>query len=194
MKICTRCQEQKDISDFRADTRYNDGRFPYCRECKQKANRDSYAKHATDAKATVEKWRNQNRDKVRAINRASAKKNRASNRKKEHIRLQTDVQYRLAKTLRSRLGKLIKGQCKTASAVRDLGCSIPELILYIESKFNPGMTWDNWSFTGWHIDHIMPLCSFDLTDREQLLRAIHYTNLQPLWALENLAKNGRYPN
>jgi len=53
------------------------------------------------------------------------------------------------------------------------------------------MTWDNWTLDGWHIDHIKPLASFDLTDRKQLLEACHYTNLQPLWAKDNLTKNDK---
>jgi desulfoferrodoxin (superoxide reductase-like protein) len=53
------------------------------------------------------------------------------------------------------------------------------------------MTWDNWTTDGWHIDHIKPLASFDLTDRKQLLEACHYTNLQPLWAKDNLIKSDK---
>ena len=53
------------------------------------------------------------------------------------------------------------------------------------------MTWDNWSLVGWHIDHEIPLYAFDLTDREQLLRACHYTNLQPMWAIDNLEKSNK---
>ena len=53
------------------------------------------------------------------------------------------------------------------------------------------MTWDNYGRYGWHIDHIKPLCRFDLTDGKQLLEAVHYTNLQPLWASDNYAKGGR---
>jgi hypothetical protein len=60
----------------------------------------------------------------------------------------------------------LKNNSKRGSAVKDLGCSIEELKIYLESKFLPGMSWDNWSPDGWHIDHIKPLSKFDLTDRE----------------------------
>jgi len=93
--------------------------------------------------------------------------------------------------LRSRLYKALQGNFKNGSAVTDLGCSIDELKMHLESKFQYGMNWDNWSFEGWHIDHIVPLASFDLTDRKQLLLACHYTNLQPLWAIDNLSKGDR---
>ena len=74
-----------------------------------------------------------------------------------------------------------------------MGCSISELKDYLESKFQVGMTWENHSQTGWHIDHIKPLSHFDLSDRDQFLQACHYTNLQPLWAKDNLSKSDNYP-
>jgi len=83
---------------------------------------------------------------------------------------------------------------KVGSAVRDLGCTVPELRTWLEARFYPhpetgaAMTWENWSPTGWHIDHKRPLISFILTDRGQFLQAGHYTNLQPLWAVEHKAK------
>ena len=100
----------------------------------------------------------------------------------------TDINFKLSCDLRSRLIRTIKNNQKAGSAVRDLGCSIPELKTYLESKFQEGMSWKNWSHTGWHIDHIIPLDSFDLTNREEFLKACHYTNLQPLWAKENIKK------
>jgi len=69
---------------------------------------------------------------------------------------------------------------------------VPELMAYLEALFTPGMTWDNRGLYGWHIDHIKPLASFDLTDREQFLQACHYTNLQPLWWQDNLKKGSSH--
>ncbi len=72
------------------------------------------------------------------------------------------------------------------------GCSVGFLKEYLEKQFSPGMSWNNWSRDGWHIDHIRPLKSFDLTDREQVKQACHYTNLRPAWAKDNLSKGARY--
>jgi len=102
-----------------------------------------------------------------------------------------DPNYRIAKRLRNRLNTAVKTGQKSGSAVRELGCSIDQFKLYIESLFKPGMSWDNWAHDTWHLDHIIPLSHFDLTDREQFLRAINYTNYQPLWATDNFAKGAK---
>jgi hypothetical protein len=84
--------------------------------------------------------------------------------------------------------------CTKCSIVKENSCFFKksESRDGLESKFQEGMTWDNWSRTGWHIDHILPLDNFDLADPEQLRRACHYTNLQPLWAKDNLSKGSKY--
>jgi len=107
--------------------------------------------------------------------------------------MDTDIDYRLRQNLRKRLCKAIKINQKAGSAVRDLACSIEELKRYLESQFQEGMTWENWGRGKdcWHIDHIKPLASFDLTEEEQFKKACHYSNLQPLWEEDNLEKSNR---
>jgi hypothetical protein len=102
--------------------------------------------------------------------------------------------YRLRTALRTRLYLAIKGGYRNGSAVRDLGCSIEQFKQHIEAQFMPGMSWGNWGREQgcWHIDHRRPLASFDLTDRQQFVAASHYSNLQPLWALENLSKGAEH--
>ena len=63
---------------------------------------------------------------------------------------------------------------------------------HLEALFQPGMTWDNHAIDGWHIDHIRPCTSFDLTDPEQQRQCFHYTNLQPLWAFDNISKSDKW--
>jgi hypothetical protein len=99
------------------------------------------------------------------------------------IKLDEDIYYKLKHLLRNRIRKAIKQNARHGSAVRDLGCSIEFFKEYIQSKFSDDMTWNNYS-SFWILDHIVPLWKFDLTDRKQLLKAVHYTNLQPL-TIEN---------
>jgi len=99
-----------------------------------------------------------------------------------------DLQYKLTNLLRTRFYIALKNKSKTGSAVRNLGCSISELIEYFKSLFQPDMTWENHG--KWHIDHVIPLTAFDLADPEQVKKACHFTNLQPLWATDNIRKGG----
>lgn len=69
------------------------------------------------------------------------------------------------------------------------GCELNVLKEFLESKFKQGMSWENHG--EWHIDHIKPCCKFDLEDEEEQKKCFHYTNLQPLWAKENLSKGGK---
>lgn len=91
----------------------------------------------------------------------------------------------------SRLRKALKGKSKSASTLVLLGCTAMELKVRLESLWQPGMSWENYGKKGWHIDHIRPCCSFDLTDPEQQKTCFHYTNLRPLWWHENLSKGGK---
>jgi hypothetical protein len=71
-----------------------------------------------------------------------------------------------------------------------LGCSSwDELKNYLEKQFTCGMNWENMG--EWHIDHIIPCSSFDLTNIEQQMKCFHYSNLQPLWAKDNLSKSNK---
>lgn len=128
-----------------------------------------------------------NLEVCREKDRAKSKKWRNENKGKYlRDKYKNDIQYKLAKNLRGR----IRHSLKAGSAERDLGCSIQDLKLRLEILFLPGMTWANYG--KWHIDHIRPLSSFDLTDRKQFLQACNFTNLQPLWAKDNLAKGAKY--
>lgn len=128
--------------------------------------------------------------KNREYQREWARKNQSKRSTYKQKRYSSDIEYKLAENLRSRLAAALRGQYRTGSAVRDLGCSISELRQHLESQFSAEMNWDNHG-TVWHIDHILPLANYQLTDRGTLRRLVHYTNLQPLLALDNLSKGNR---
>jgi hypothetical protein len=123
----------------------------------------------------------------------------------DHCRLQlnnwdkakrkSDPNHKLKDNLRRRVKCAIDrakkgpaGKTRGGSAVRDLGCTIDECVIYIELQFRDSMSWDNWG-TVWQLDHVKPLFSFDLTDRGQFLVAAHYTNLRPLLIDEHRQKS-----
>lgn len=129
---------------------------------------------------------------IEAANKArSDKKNKETRRKYENHRRKTDPVFRLKKSLRDRIRDAIKGNYKKSKSYELLGCSISEYYHYLQNRFLPGMCWENYGFKGWHIDHIKPLSSFDLSTLEGQKAAFHYTNTQPLWAVDNLRKHDK---
>ena len=102
--------------------------------------------------------------------------------------------FRILCSLRARLGIALREQNarKSKHSMKLIGCSIDKLKKHLESKFLLNMSWDNYGKNGWHIDHIKPCTSFDLTDPEQQQECFHYSNLQPLWAEDNLSKSSYY--
>lgn len=180
--MCESCAERSLKSSSRCfEKSKRDGR---CYTCGNQADRDL----AASCRDCHEKrlvysgiWEKDNQDRINAGRRH---------------RWRSDRRYRLARLIRTRFGSVfrryIAGAKKTASAVKDLGCTLEQLCEHLESKFQPGMTWANYG--NWHIDHIRPLDSFDLTDPSQQKEAVNFKNLQPLWAKDNLSKGCRLDN
>jgi site-specific DNA-cytosine methylase len=156
----------------------------YREQNKEKRKRSQELHRNKDKASNPEKWR----ERWRRAKPRERTKERAKWEKEYQAARYNLPQQRLSVTLRARMRSAIKTGQKSGSAVRDLGCSTKDLVQHIESLWLPGMSWDNYGFYGWHIDHIKPLASFDLSDRNQFLEAAHYSNLQPLWAVDNLKK------
>ena len=110
-----------------------------------------------------------------------------------HRRIKKDPAFKLVHDMRNRLRSFLrrKGLNKNNKTMELVGCSKDFLREYLEKQFKPGMNWSNHNIKGWHIDHIVPLSKFDCSDPDQLKKACHYSNLQPLWAEENLKKYNR---
>lgn len=172
-----------------------DYRIQYEKENKEQIaarKREYFQKNKEQKSAYRKEYRAKNRKKVNDTQRAyrSANKSRLRERDRKYAvdRYHTNIQARLGNLVRARIKDALGDKRKVGSAVRDLGCTVNELKFYLDGKLKDGMTWENYGYHGWHIDHIMPLAYFDLSDREQFLRAVHYTNLQPMWAKDNLRK------
>lgn len=142
---------------------------------KKKCDSKWYKLNKSKKLATNSRWKKDNKDYVNSWYREYK-----SNREKE------DINFKIKNNLRTRLWHAIKNNQKVGSAIEDLGCSIEELKKHLESQFQEGMNWGNYG--EWHIDHIEALANFDLTNYSELRKACNYSNLQPLWAEDNLKK------
>jgi hypothetical protein len=103
----------------------------------------------------------------------------------------SDPSYRMRQCLRSRMCEVLKGLRKSETTDVLLGCTRQELLSHLTAKFKEGMSLENYGPNGWHIDHIVPCASFDLSDPIPQRMCFSYTNLQPLWAMENVEKGAR---
>ena len=175
-KICSKCDTSKSLDMFYRDSLTEDGRQARCKTCRGKDRKES--------QKTLKYQENQKAYRQTEI----FKKYQREYKRNLHLH---NINAKISARLRIRTNHAIRGRFKPGSAIKDLSCSVEFLREYLESKWQPGMTWENYGVHGWHIDHIIPLDSFDLTDREQFLKAVHYTNLQPLWALDNILKGNR---
>ena len=140
----------------------------------------------------IKEWKKcnfiKNKDKIYERNRNWNKNNRDKVNNYVKQKKKYDILYKLRCSYRARTAIFLsqRNYKKTSSITKMLGCSPDELKLHIEKQFTKGMSWDNWNLEGWHIDHIIPLAS--ATTEKEVYKLCHYSNLQPLWALDNLKK------
>lgn len=134
------------------------------------------------------------RERMRTIRNRNREAYRVNSNQRDKERRLTNPNYRIASNLRSRLSKALRGIVKKSSAIEDLGCSLDDFRKYLESKFEPGMNWENYGngIEKWNIDHIEPLSKADLSNPEIQKRLSHYTNLKPMWHIENIKKGNRH--
>lgn len=197
-KRCTKCQEEfaATLEFFHKCSSRKDGLFSWCKNCSLEQKREYYNANKTEIKDKHKKRYNKNRDKILDQKREYQsrpeviKQRRKTKNKYYHNKLKHDTCSRVRANLSGRIRDYIN---KSGSSVLDfIGCSIDDLKLHLEKQFVDGMNWENYGFYGWHVDHIRPCCSFDLTDPEQQRECFHYTNLQPLWSKDNLRKGGSF--
>lgn len=128
------------------------------------------------------------RPDVKARQSARQRRDRHKTRAWEQAKLRTDPAYKLRKYLRKKLRQALAESrtLKSESALKLVGCTLLELRSHLANQFKRGMSWDNYG--KWHVDHIIPISKFNLSDPEHQRRCFHYLNLQPLWAVHNIQK------
>ena len=190
-QLCGACGERKSVDEFYPAMRYSGGRR--CISCsreyakkyhketydgKKQYYKDYYEKNKARIIQNAAKYKKDNPDKVR--------KHRKKYTENTHVKIKRSQAARVRKALRS------AGVSKSDKTLNYIGCTARELVAYLEGQFSSGMSWDNYGISGWHIDHIRPCASFDFSDKKQIHVCFHYTNLQPLWAADNMSKGDKW--
>lgn len=207
LRQCKTCLQEKALDDF-YKSKEGAVKSRQCKACTCARTR----KYASERKEKYAEYgRNHRKQNPEAAYKASKKWNEANREKRNKImrnyrannseyhlawsrdylkkRLE-DPSFRAVDRARTRLKFIMRGRHKHKASRKLLGCSPAQLRAHLESLWLPGMSWDNYGLYGWHIDHKIPCSAFDLTQPAQVEQCFHYTNLQPLWAEDNLRKGG----
>lgn len=182
-----RYEQQQALRQAQAKERY------YKKREEILATKRSEKAHATPEKKAYQKaYRAKNCDKIAQAAKSYASINKRKLSEKARLRnaarRKTDPFYRLTINLRRRCLIAFRGLSKDDTTTNLIGCSFEDFRVHIQSKFLPGMNWENYGRDGWHIDHIIPLHKAN-GDPDKLKELLHYTNTQPLWAKDNYRKN-----
>ncbi len=203
-KLCNGCDEVKDVSAFNKCKR--DGYKSKCKECRKKYRAENKSKisaskslHYQDKKDHYKdyqkNYRNTFPEVVKERKKRYFQKSKFDINTKIKTRKIVDLLFKFSCNVRT----LITGSFrrtkdskykKQTKTLQLLGCSITELRAHLTKQFLPGMSLDNYG--EWHIDHIVPLAYAQT--QQDIERLCHYTNLQPLWAKDNLKKGARNAN
>ncbi len=155
------------------------------RERSRNYQRENYAK----LRPAKNVWAANNKHKSREYDKSPIRRSKARANAKKHY--ESNAQFVFRKRLRGKMRTFLAAKyperCKIKSHI---GCSRDELLRHIEKQFLPGMSWEARNF---HLDHIRPCCAFDLSKIEEQMACFHFTNLRPLWPVDNQSKGGRMP-
>lgn len=181
MKYCNKCNTDKPLSEFYSCKR--NGLQSKCKDCEK-----AY-KLATKDNDKINKRNHylKHKDKIKARVKEYSKKHKYKMQKAMFVK---HPEKKILHNQRTRINGLLKSK-KSTSTIKLLGCTISEFKQYLESQFTKGMSWDNYGLFGWHVDHIIPCSMFNLFDDNDLRQCFHYTNMQPLWAKDNLLKSDK---
>jgi len=201
-KICSKCKEEKEVCEFGVCNLNKDGLKSSCKACRKiegkiyreknpEKMKEWYKNNQQRALQQKRDYYQENRELVLERSKLWTKNNRDTVNDYIKSKKQENSLFKVELNIRSRISQYLKQKniTKRNKTYNIVGIDINCLKKYIEEQFEDGMTWDNYGMYGWHIDHKIPLCSAN--NETELLKLFHYTNLQPLWAKDNLKKNGK---
>jgi len=200
LKKCSKCLDIKNIELFDNNKSKKDGLNNHCKQCRKlyrlnnsenikKSNSKYYLNNQKECHIKTNLWSNKNRKQSNLIKYKYYQNNKILYNLRKKERYLNDNLYNIKERLKSRTCFIFKNKRynKNTSTEKLLGISYDNLIIYIENKFLSNMNWQNRNL--WHIDHIIPLSS--AKSEEELIKLCHYSNLQPLWAEDNIKKSNK---
>lgn len=213
-KVCTKCQQEKELLCFYKSIDAKDGLSSMCKECIKfyyARNKEKYVKKQKEyysenkevilEKTKIRRAKLETKEKMvkYRMDHADEKKeyrkqHKVETNSKDRIRYKTDSSYKVMRVLRARIRKALKFYSvkKTQKSISLLGCDIRFYKKHIEKYFQSDMNWNNHGYV-WHIDHIVPISFFDLEDESEQKIAFHYGNTQPMYKEENIKKYDSIP-
>ena len=196
MSVHKICEKHNVNSEIEPDKFYFDKRgYVYCLQCLKEKRRLYYLNNKEKVLKVNQLWKKNNPERIRQTLKLWRKNNPEKKnflqRKYRKNRKERDPMFKVLSNLRTRIHEVLTAKyiVKEATTKKLTGCTLEYLKNYLEKKFKDGMSWDNYG--QWHIDHIRPCASFNLLDPIEQKICFHYTNLQPLWAEDNLKKSNK---
>lgn len=189
MKKCYSCQEEKPHDSYYKDKSRPDGVSSRCIVCDKAKRKAYYQSNGDKERAQNSEWKTSNAEKHTRINCEWVKRNPEFRASQHRRRNESDSLYRFKRAIRRSTGRCFSyvTEKKRQQCESYLGTTWDKAKQHIESQFTDGMTWGNYG--EWHIDHIKPLAN--AKTEVDVIRLSHYTNLQPLWAKDNMKKGAR---
>ena len=199
-KQCSKCNETKSINEFNKGISYKDGYRSQCKQCIQILRREYCSRpevkehHRNRMREYMNKYllNPDAKDRVYKRNRKYRLTSKAREKKREHYK--NNLNYRLSQNMAHAINKSLKGNKNGRHWESIVGYTLTNLKNHLEKQFQPGMTWKNHG--EWHIDHKNPISAFNFTSYKNLdfSRCWALSNLQPLWARDNLTKHSKLDN
>lgn len=198
-KVCSYCNKEKPLTDFYPQLKGKYGRYSRCKICMNKISNiykkqhreelNAKAKiyresHATQVRMAQRRWKQSNKNHIKVYDKAHRKEKADAIRHKRR----TDPKFRLNSHISSRIWHALRNSKDGSSWEVLVGYTLKDLIKHLESKFQTGMTWENYG--DWHIDHIIPMKAFNFEKPQDIdfKRCWALSNLRPVWRSENCAK------
>jgi len=193
-KVCSKCKKDKYLSDYEVNKDRKHGYRSDCKECRREYRRKYRQKNKDIISENYKEYIKKVKENGGPLNNRVAASEEEKRRKRTEYQLKyvnerkkSDPFFKLKISIRKLIYLTFKGHVKKSRTEEIVGIDFNKFKEFIESKFQEGMSWDNYG--KWHLDHVIPISSAN--SEEQIYELNHYTNFQPLWAEDNLKKSNK---